>query len=277
MPLAAQECNLPPRDCTGTPAHCIELVAFEPVTGPGYDNYPINGETADNQYRSYARRELVMLVKYASAVVDCKAKDWTPGNGKPVGLGDMSERDGATPGTSIGEPAHPQGTHVLGRDMDIAYYQLSGDDNHLREVCPHTSFGKDAYRCTGDPDNLDLRRTALFIGTFLTSDRVRVIGVDGRIAPLLIPTIEKLCGDGVLPALSCERTEMIASETVNRGWGWYYFHHHHFHVSMLKTDPQVVAARVVDPDLTLAPGGDDLVREITRLGEQGIAGHAHVR
>src|SRR5690606_27553718 len=57
--------SLPPRDCTGTAAYCGALVPFEPVKGPGYDNYPLNGETATNQYRSFARVDLVMLIKWA--------------------------------------------------------------------------------------------------------------------------------------------------------------------------------------------------------------------
>lgn len=264
----AQDCVIPPRDCTGTTAHCVQLVAFKPVTGTGYDNYPINGETATNQYRSYARRDLMMLVKHASAVVACKAKGWTPGNGLAIGLGDMSEKSGAIPGTSNGHPGHPKGTHVNGRDMDIAYYQLTSANNRLRAVCPHTSNNKDVKHCTGTPNNLDVRRTALFIGTLLTSDRVRVIGVDGRIEPVLVPEIKALCRAGLLPQLACNRLGKIASETSDTGKGWFRHHHHHLHVSLKK-----IGGRPAPAD-RIAPDNIAVTREINMLSREGILGHA---
>ena len=49
---------------------------------------------------------------------------WTFSNGAELGLGDMSEANGAIPGASQGSPGHPEGTHVNGHDMDIGYYQL---------------------------------------------------------------------------------------------------------------------------------------------------------
>ncbi len=85
------ECNeLPARDCTGSAAFCGELIQMNPSLTDAYDDYPINGETASNQYRSWMRRDLAMLVEYASAVVACRAASWPTGNGGPLGLGDMS-------------------------------------------------------------------------------------------------------------------------------------------------------------------------------------------
>jgi hypothetical protein len=97
--------SLPARDCTGTT--CGQLVTFNPRTNTAWDDYPINGETAANQYRSYLRRDLMMLVAYATSKVACKAAAWTGGNGGALGLGDMSEASGAIPGASIGQPGHP--------------------------------------------------------------------------------------------------------------------------------------------------------------------------
>jgi hypothetical protein len=269
--LNAQDCVLPPRDCAGTANHCVQLLPFEPVVGVGYDNYPINGETRDNQYRSYARRDLIMLVRYAAAFVECKAKDWSRGNGKAIGLGDMSERNGAIPGTSIYKPGHPPNTHTNGRDMDIAYYQLTGDNNYLRTVCSHTANGEDVNHCTSPPTNLDVRRSALFIGALLTSNRTRVIGVDGKIEPLLIPEMTKLCDAAVLPRIACKRRAKIASETTNGGKGWFRHHHHHLHVSL---QPIVGALAASDG---LAPGSAAVRDEIDRLSKEGILGHALVQ
>jgi hypothetical protein len=235
--------DLTTRDCVGGESTCGRLVPFEPVQGPGYDNYPLNGETLANQYRSFARVELVMLIKWATAFTACTSRGW-PGNGAPLGLGDMSEVNGAIPGTSVGQPGHPQGTHVNGFDMDIAYYQRGAPDNRLRPVCPHTSGGQDQYHCTGAPTDLDVDRTALFVGALLTSSRVRVIGVDGQVGPLVEGAMTKLCQRGTLPAAACANAARIAYEVTNQGRGWYQFHHHHLHVSLAGRLPNAIADRV---------------------------------
>src|SRR5688500_14516134 len=69
--------DLPARDCTG--ATCGQLVTFSPRSNTAWDDYPINGETSGNQYRSYLRRDLAMLVSYATSKVACKAAGWTIG------------------------------------------------------------------------------------------------------------------------------------------------------------------------------------------------------
>lgn len=217
--------------CSGTSTYCGELLPFLPENGPGYTNYPLNGETASNQYRSYLRRDVTMLVKYAAARVACLSANWTVGNGHPIGLGDMSEANGAIPGTSVGSPGHPAGTHVNGRDIDIAYHQLTGANNHLRAVCPHTTNGQDQYHCTGAPNNLDVWRTALFIASFHASPNLRVIGVDGRIGPLVESAITQLCAGGWVNNGACSSLKMTY-EVTDTGRGWFRFHHHHLHVSV---------------------------------------------
>ncbi len=224
--------NIPPRDCTGNASFCGDLSQFEPVDGPGYTNYPLNGETVSNQYRSFARRDLQMLIKWATAMVDCKAGSWGGGNGQPLGLGDMSEADGAIPGTSVGQPGHPPGTHIDGSDMDIAYYQQNPPNNFLRTVCPHTVNGSDVYHCTGPPTNFDVWRNAYFIGLLMQSPMTRVIGVDGQIGPIVEDAITVLCGQGWLSGTACTPNLPLAYETVDGGAGWFRFHHHHLHISL---------------------------------------------
>lgn len=261
------DCALPPRDCTDGSNECGKIVPFEPVKGPGYDNYPLNGETAQNQYRSFARKDLVMLVKWVTAFVACKAKPGT-GNGAPLGLGDMSEANGAIPGTSIGSPGHPQGTHTNGNDMDIAYYQARGTNNNLRPVCPYLEGGRDAYHCVGAPDNLDVHKTALALGAFYESDRVRIIGVDGQVGPLVQAELAKICAEGTLSPQACIRAKSgITFETTDQGRGWYLFHHHHFHVSLKP------ARSFADPGTSL---GVDAVSELRELGRDHTPGEAFV-
>jgi hypothetical protein len=245
--------NLPKRDCVGTATYCGELSSFEPKNGPGYEDYPLNGETASNQYRSYARRDMQMLIKYATAYVDCKAKSWNTGNGGVLGLGDMSEANGAIPGTSIGQPGHPAGTHLNGKDMDIAYFQAGTVDNKLRPVCQHVSGGADQYHCVAPPDKLDLWRSSLFLGALFSSETVRVIGVDGQVGQLVEQTMLSLCASQWLPQYACDNMQGkfgsatqygLAYEVTDQGLGWFQFHHHHLHVSLngkVPANPSAIA------------------------------------
>ncbi len=222
--------NLPSFECEGGEAYCSELIPFEPIRGPGYWNYPLNGETEADQYRSYARRDLVLLIKYASAFVDCYGADF-PGNGGELGLGDMSEANGDIPGTRENQPGHPEGTHVDGHDMDIAYYQTNTANNILRSVCDHVDNGQDQYHCVAPPNTFDVWRTALFFGALHDSPQLRVIGVDGQIGPLVESAFNDLCEAGWLSGSACFQPA-LAYEVTNQNYGWYYFHHHHFHVSI---------------------------------------------
>ncbi len=225
-------CSLPDWRCDGNEAYCGELIQFDPHSGTGYWDYPINGETADNQYRSYARRDLVLLIKYAAAAVDCLTKDWKFGNqGQPAALGDMSEANGAIPGTSLGEPAHPALSHTDGHDMDIGYYQVGTPDNTLRPICKHDINGEEQYHCTDTPDLIDLWRTALFIGYLHHSPQFLWVGVDGKAGPLVEDKLAALCSAGWVTGRACTN-ERVLYEVTDQGIGWYYFHYHHFHVGI---------------------------------------------
>ena len=227
-------CNeLPPMDCSGSLSQCGAVTQFTPVNGTGYTNYPLNGETWNNQYRSFCREDMQVLIKWATAFVDCKANGWGGGNGYPLGRR-YSEADGAIPGTSVGA-GHPSGTHVDGYDMDIAYYSNAGTNNYLKPVCDHIIGGSDQHHCTSEPYLMDLWRTALFIGVF-SSERTRVIGVDGKIGPIVGQAIDVLCANGWIPQAGCDKYAakpwMLAYEVENGGNGWYNFHHHHLHLSL---------------------------------------------
>ncbi|MEZ4225538.1 MAG: hypothetical protein R3B13_31590 [Polyangiaceae bacterium] len=266
-------CTLPQRDCTGT--DCGTLSAFMPKDGVGFTDYPLNGETPTNQYRSFARKDMQMLVQWAAAYVDCKAKGWTTGNGGAVAFGDMSEADGSIPGTSVGSPGHPAGTHVNGFDMDIGYFQVNTANNYLRPICEHTSGGADQYHCVKPPHLLDLWRTTLFLGALLTSQTIRVIGVDGQVGPLVEAAMPSLCSTGWLPQYSCNKLPYLAYETTNGGAGWFQFHHHHLHVSL--NGKPGGGANVWAPDMNLdkglVPGQESLG---SLLDFVGTPGHASV-
>ena len=69
---------------------------MDPRRTDSYWDYPLNGETSTNQYRSYLRRDLALLLTYASDQTHCLSQNWDFGNREPIGLGDMSV-DGAIP------------------------------------------------------------------------------------------------------------------------------------------------------------------------------------
>lgn len=226
--------DLPQLACVGGEAFCGALIPWDPHQGPGYDDYPLNGETAANQYRSFLRRDTQMVIAYATAKVACKAAAWTFGNGGPLGLGDQSEANGAIPGTSIGEPGHPAGTHTNGHDIDLGYYQVSTPDNRLRPICEHVSGGADAYHCLAPPDTLDPWRSALFLGALFEHPDTRIVGADGKAGPLLLAALDTLCADGWITPATCANVSLGFEET-DMGYGWFLFHHHHMHVSFSGT------------------------------------------
>jgi hypothetical protein len=220
-------CELPPRDCV---EDCDDLVQFWPQVGPGYTDDFVPEEDSSVTSTTYLRRDLMMLVKYAAARVACDGAGWETGHGAPLGLGDASDVDGHTPGTSYGRPRHPRTTHEGGYDIDLAYYQRDTPDNRLRPVCT-VGDGKDQFRCTRRPHLLDAKRTALFIGAMFESERVRIIGVDGKVARPVLDQLHKLCVQGIVPPDACARVR-LGYETENTGRLWFYGHHNHMHVSV---------------------------------------------
>jgi hypothetical protein len=223
--------DLPPLYCKGDAEHCSELLPFDPDMGPGYLDYPLNGETWEDQYRSYTRRDLMMLVKYAAAKAECKTADWDYWNFAPLGLGDMSEADGNIPGTSIGYPGHPPGTHEYGNDIDIAYFQLYATDNFLRPICSSYDSYFDTGHCVEPPYALDRWRTALFISYISEHPLVRIIYVDWLVGPILDDTLDEMVSLGWIDAehrAAISLVYYVEGEEEEE----YLFHHHHLHISM---------------------------------------------
>jgi hypothetical protein len=246
-PAPGPSCGgLPPLFCVGDADECTELLPFDPDTGPGYLDALMYLETWDNQFRSYVRRDVMQLVKYATAKVQCKTADWDYGNFAPLGLGDMSEADGAMPGTSIGAPAHPPGTHENGNDIDIAYYQLYATDNLPRPVGVHYLGETDVYHCVEEPYALDRWRTALFVSYLSEHPHVRVIGVDGQVGLVLEEALDELVELGWIDP-EHRAGIPLAYEVTDEGLGWFQFHHDHLHVSMRPILP-ILSSVVLEPE-----------------------------
>lgn len=252
----AEPCDaLPALYCLGDAAHCGELVSFEPVEGPGYIDDPVNGETWDDQYRSYLRRDLRQLVEYATAKVACMTAHWDTWPFSPLGLLDMSEADGAIPGSSVGYPGHPPGTHEDGRDIDLAYYQQFAPDNHARVIgWHHDGFGEEQHHLVAPPFGIDLWRTALLLAYLSEHPRTRAIGVDGQAGLLLEPALDQLVDLGwIEPGL--RDSIPLAYELEDTGLGWFLFHHHHLHLSMNPAYDIVASAEITPRTLNRASRG----------------------
>ena len=135
--LEDNTCCIPAWDCIGM--DCATLMPFDPEFGHGYWNYPLNSETRTDQYQVSAKRRLELdqiRIGFSSYVSNNLGTATT-------GLGDMSEAM-AISLALVKVSQATRSTHVNGHDMDIAYYQLTGDDNHLRAVCEHYQNGQDA-------------------------------------------------------------------------------------------------------------------------------------
>lgn len=237
--------DLPPMECIGDDSYCKEVVSFQPKHGRGYIDYPVVDETWDNQYRSYLRRDLMMLVQNITDRVSCESSRWGFGLSEPLMMSDMSEKEGYIPGMSQGVGGHPRGSHQDGNDIDIAYYQRNNlyawlaleskfDDRkgHLiRSVCQHTLFGMEVYRCTQTPVLVDLRRTALLLIYLSEHPNLRVVGVDGRVGIALERIFDDMIEAGWLTKQEREKIP-LAYEMKDRGAAWFKHHHNHIHISM---------------------------------------------
>ena len=197
-------------DRTGQKGPCNEIMGF-PQANTLEDGYVVSHEA---RY-SNLRRELIYLVRWAAAETAATFE-----NTNPIGLLDMSQADGDVPGRQDGRLRHPEGTHVNGNDIDIAYYQ-TGSNNLGRSVCP-----ENGYYCTDEPDILDAERSAFFISRLMKTESLRVIGVDTMIYPELIDAAKALKTEGILKSADVQRMKSYLAY----GDGW-PFHQHHLHFS----------------------------------------------
>ena len=195
---------------TGEGGECNRILQF-PQANTRDEGYLV-GHAA---HYSNLRREVVYLVRHATEQVQTQWPDTMP-----LSLMDMSQTDGDTPGRDEGSLRHPEGTHVYGNDIDIAYYQ-TGDDNLGRAVCQNNG-----YFCTDDPKWMDAERTAYFIAMLLDSKQVRVIGVDPLIADAIFDATDDLVDEGVLT--NGQKNKIRNHLAYGDGWP---FHHHHLHFS----------------------------------------------
>jgi hypothetical protein len=229
-------------ECLGLLDNQIKLYHF-PFPDPD-DGFVGNGYLLET-YSTYrwARREVIMYIRYALHEV----QQQFPGT-NPLGIIDISQRDGLTPGMDTCNLRHPEKTHSQGGNIDVAYYQ-TGSDNSARIICDAEGGSNDGYYCEPtavDTHIVDLQRTTYFIAKLsclpdCNNTRFRVAGVDHVIGPLLEETALQLNKDGII---SHEEYNNL-SNMLAYGEGW-PFHHHHIHLSFKWWETESTAMMSVD-------------------------------
>ncbi|MDQ3036884.1 MAG: hypothetical protein M3Y87_31110 [Myxococcota bacterium] len=214
--------------CTGT--DCAALVMLPGSTDPASAESIRRGYYVDTRTRyTWLRRDLVLLLQHAT----CEVARRFPGTA-PLGIQDLSQMDGLTPGSDVGDLRHPSTTH-RGNDLDLSYYQTDGDnDSHI--VCgdgSDTNYNgragryNDGYFCTTERNIVDWPREAYFFAMLGTSPLVRIFGVDTTFVDDLRTELDAQLARGWISAEQHERANDL-------GWGsagGWQFHHHHSHMS----------------------------------------------
>jgi hypothetical protein len=216
--------------CNGGSTSNVKLIEF-PYADPN-DGYVGDGYRFDSManYR-FLRRETIQLIRYAIKETQTKFP-----NTKPLGLIDMCQRNGITPGYDVNDPRHPESTHDQGGNIDIAYYTTLASNgtleyNEARIICgPTERSNTDGYYCTSGATTqhvVDLPRQVYFMAKLFESSRVRVIGVDQIIAPLLQAEATRQKDMGWISSTLAGR--FTSKMAFGEGWP---FHHHHIHLSL---------------------------------------------
>lgn len=214
--------------CTG--ANCTDIIQM-----PGSFDASSAQAIADGYYiateprYSFLRRDLTMLLRYAA----CEVAVRFPG-GRPIGLSDLSQADGRTPGTDAGAPRHPTTTHT-GSDMDLAYYQTDGA-NEPQIICGdgtdrngNGSPGRynDGSFCTTETNIIDWPREAYWFAKLSVTPLVRVFGIDQTLFDDFTRELGALHTSGVMSDAEFARASILGYGAAG---GWQY-HHHHSHMS----------------------------------------------
>jgi len=209
-------------DCSGIPGGVLKLYQFpEPAPDDPYggDNYHF--ETVSGY--KWARRELIMLIRQTLY----ETVEKYPGTDS-VGIIDACQEDGVTPGYNIGEPRHCRTCHDEGGNIDLAYFATDGN-NYVKTICGPggTNVTADGMQCTSaakDEHIVDLERQVFFMARLFDSPRMRAIGIDPVIAPLLGAKADEMYEAGEISAQG--------RFGIKNYLGLWPTHHHHIHISL---------------------------------------------
>jgi hypothetical protein len=207
-----RDCDDSYPDESGDDGPCNRIMQF-PQANYDEDGYFVYHEP----HYSNLRREVAYLVRWAASEVKAEWPD-----ADTLGLFDMSEDDGDTPGRMRNQLRHPEGTHTNGNDIDVSFYYNNGNS-----LAGYACSSHDQYFCTGPANLLDVPKTTLFLARLMDSPDVRVIGVDPAVAALVLDEADDLLEEGLITETSHDR---LNYGFLAYGDGW-PFHHHHLHFS----------------------------------------------
>jgi hypothetical protein len=232
--------------CTG--ADCSTIVAM-----PGSFMYQSAEARAAGYYiatearYAWMRKDLTMLVQYAACEMAKRYPD-----AAPIGLSDMSQMDGLTPGTDVGRLRHGSTTHT-GNDIDIAYYQTDGLNNP-QIICGNGSdrngngsvgMFNDGSFCTVEMNIVDWPKEIYWFAKLAETPLVRVFGIDQTLPDDFNRWARQLLEAG---EISNEVHERMTTLGFGASGGWQY-HHHHTHMSYSRPSARTDG----EPDLSIAP------------------------
>ncbi len=213
------------------------------------------------QMRQIGRRETIMIIR--NAVHEVRAA--FPGTGA-YGLGDLGMPDGGTP------EGHPNNTHYQGANMDIAYFidpakarawgnmtyrQICCDAADILDwSCVDTDTSSASYgTCKAGGENthiVDLDRTAMLIAKIAASGRLRVIGVEAKVAPQIKTHMDMLVQQGKLTAAEATAGKnLMVTASDDPSWVWHFNHMHASFCTRDCTSGRGVMEGPMDPDLHL--------------------------
>ena len=220
-------------------------------TAPSYYNL-LKG---DKQGGADGRAEFRWARRYAIAAVKLAAyrvfKEMGRAKFGPA-IFDCSNEGGLTPFEIQGNGCrqrHPGSSHDGGVNLDIGYYlkDLKGKfyTPDYAACTDHFKGRKDAYRCLGKPDKLDVARQALFYVElfrihleWFRGQLLREVGIDEKVRKAVLEQLlrwEKHNKYGVTKALIKEIMQRWNSDPYE-GWAWSHHHHTHLRFSALKED-----------------------------------------
>ncbi len=229
---AAQCTDRYPTDlCEGRPGGVPTLLQFprhdaaDPFIGDGFRLQ------APTNYR-WIRLELLMLVRDALHRTQLQFP-----NTRPLGVGDICQRDTITPGYDIGQPRHPESAHDQGGNIDLAYFTTLANEgtipyNQLRTVCDANGGSNDGFFCnpgTAATHVVDLPRQVYFMAQLYSSPRMRVTGTDRELAPLLRQEADRQLAVGLIT--QAQRDAFYSALGFGDEGGW-QFHFKFIHVSL---------------------------------------------
>jgi hypothetical protein len=154
-------------------ADCARLLQLPIPNDPERDGYAIDRAVFRYQF---GRRDLVMFLRAAGRRVVAAGM-------APFRVADLSQWDGAIPGTDVGSLRHV--SHDRGKDVDISLY---GDDGEapFRSYCTTTNDGSGRECVPGTATGYDGDANALLFGSFYASGRVTRCFLDAELIPLTI-------------------------------------------------------------------------------------------